>query len=107
MPAAKAAPRQAEAGGWGALFGQLESSEMPLSAKTLFCLCEGATPDHAQLVAWYSVALEWASVPFSPLPFFFLVLLPLGVCVCFCCCSLLDTRMRDTTRYDTRDRDLL
>jgi hypothetical protein len=86
-----------------AIFAALGRSELPLSAKALFCLCEGSTHDYVRMTSGYGSTLEWSALPFAPLPFFVFVSLPIWICFCVCCPIL--SRFVDTSQY--YDKDLL
>jgi len=83
-----------------AVFTRLGPSELPLSSKALFCLCEGS-PQYGQLLSSYTSTLEWMRFPFEWLPFFLLAYLPLLICFCMFCPILI--RLQDVSRYYDKD----
>ena len=82
------------------IFRRLGPGELPLSAKDLFCLCE-ASPEYVHMVQGYTDTLTWASLPFTPAPFFLLAILPIALCLCLCCPIAI--RITDTSKYYDKD----
>ena len=65
-------------------------SQVPFSAKQLFCLCQGSS-EYRQLVGEYRLAFYWATAGVA-----LLAALPLTAGVCFLCgCVVDDSRYFD------------
>ena len=82
------------------IFERLGESTLPLSAKALFCLCEGSSR-YAELTQVYEQTLELATFPFTPVVVFVLFVLPVALCVCLCCPVFV--KLTDTSRYYDKD----
>lgn len=68
-----------------ALLPLISQGDLPANAKTLFCLCEGASK-YRGLMAWYSGSLAVMHIVLA-----LLAILPCSLCCCICLCPCLDT----------------
>lgn len=90
----------ANATGAHAFFRALGPGDLPLSAKSLFCMCE-QSPEWEGLLSWYLEVMRWAASPFALVPFTILAVVPFVLC--FSMCNPGCSGIKDTSIYYKED----